>query len=1519
MNLISNSSRKRATRRLLVSTALCTLLGCGVLTLTLSMRAQQSSGARALVRHGFVLNGRIEGSVQQLSGEATTLNGNAALTGDLLVPGTPVVVKNGNPTFGGVVQGGGSAQPSNYQITLNGSQAQLGRLITRTDPSALPAVAAPPNATGTRDVTLNNANQNPGDFATLRDLTLNGNVGAVAVPPGTYRRFTANGNSGFVFGVAGSSQPAVYNLNSLVLNGNSKLELAGPVVLTTANGVTLNAAIGSSANPLWLTLKVAAGGVTLNGGGALYGTVLAPSGTVIINGNSSLVGGLACDRLTMNGNALLRLLQQDATPPAVNITQPASGALVNTTSVNVAGAFSDASATAITVNGVAANINGNNFSANVPVNEGQNTLLVVATDAAGNRTEVSRTIVRDTTAPTLSLAQPAQDAVVNSQQVTVTGAFGDATATSVSVNGVAATLNGNSFSASVTLTNEGNNTLLVRATDAAGNQSETTRRVRRDIAAPILNVNSPANGLTTDMVIVSGGVFDIGEVTVTANGTSLLVDETGAFVGQLPLPDGAQQVQIVATDEAGNQTTVTRSVTVDATPPVISELNPDDGAKVDTPAALRGRVTDATQVSVTVNNTPASVAADGLFTLTNFALSEGENELLITATDAAGNVSDAEIILTGRDHTAPQAPSLFHAITPTRLAFQTLEGRAEPGSKVSIAGGAEPATADAAFGTGLFAAHVPLAAGTNNLLVTATDAEGNISGAARVAIVSDPNLPPPPAGQPAQINISTGNTQKGLVSTELPRPLIVIVTDRDGQPVTNAAVRFAVQAGDGQFVGGGVTIDATTDDEGRASARYVSGATPGPQQVSADFPGNVMTRTVFLAEALEATSGGVTSVSGMVLDQNLRTLPNVLVRIGGQETRTATDGSFTAQNVASGPHQLLELIGREQIQLPGRWPNITYDMDVLPGVDNTLGRPLFLPRVNDGVALPLDANNIVTQDTTYEMPVVGGQPSVKVTARAGTHVTFPPDVTDKRLSVTRIATNRVPMTLEDGRATNLYISVQPSGAIFETPLEVTFPNLDNLPAGGEALLMSFDHDAGRYISVGTAHVSGDGKSVKSDPGSGIRVGAWHATPPVPPRPEVTVTGHIQIEGNPAFADRVATDENAWVEGTRAVLSTGGAALDEAARLDYRAVLALPAGAGAVPAKMEAKVKAVKITVTMTAANGATRIPSVQAASRVDHYVTPKAAGNARITATINPDTPATRKLIKWTGATQDGMNSLQATVPIATSRRQIVQIKARTKVLKEVRVWVVWANLASVTNPPDVIPFNQAIGGAPLATIGTRIQVNFSCTATITPRFIFTNSDRPDLAGGNTAAAPGGNNAQGMPLAGGASSKWDMSRRISRVMNVNAANPMLALPALDVDIPFPPDLAVGNDDAGTGDENNNPYPSGKLRSVDTPSRLFELQGGNVGSTYSNLTLFEEFARLELMGTWHVISDPRPWSVSFQFSKVQVTEAFWNIDANGDGDMNDNVTEAMLGIDTNGDGDMNDDVGYWSDDGSFSFN
>ena len=290
-----------------VSTFFNVALGV-VLTLAWATGASaQPTNLAVTVRHAPVLNGSglIEGSLQQLLGENTTLNGEFMLTGDLLVPGTPALRVNGNPTFDGTLISSGSSSPTGHQITLNGNCA-LRYLRTHTMPVALPTVTAPPQPAGTRTVTINQAGQSIGSPATIRDLTLDGNVGQVALPPGTYGTFTANGGSGFIFGVAGATQPAIYNLQNLNLNGNTRLDIIGPVILTVANGFTANGLVGATNHSSWLQLQIANGGFTLNGGCTVHGSVTAPAGTVIINGNSCLFGMVQSDRLTMNGGGCIK-------------------------------------------------------------------------------------------------------------------------------------------------------------------------------------------------------------------------------------------------------------------------------------------------------------------------------------------------------------------------------------------------------------------------------------------------------------------------------------------------------------------------------------------------------------------------------------------------------------------------------------------------------------------------------------------------------------------------------------------------------------------------------------------------------------------------------------------------------------------------------------------------------------------------------------------------------------------------------------------------------------------------------------------------------------------------------------------------------------------------------------------------------------------------------------------------------------------------------------------------------------
>jgi RHS repeat-associated protein len=289
-------------------------------------QAQSGSGVVAIVRHAPDLNGNgfIDGSLQQLLGERVMLNGGFLMTGDLLVPGTPSLKLNGEPKLAGTIAGTGNASPDQYNVILNGN-CSLNYLRTRTTPVALPTVTPPPPPSGSRAVIVTSAGQSIGDAATLRDLTLNGNVGQVAVLPGNYGEFTANGGSGFILGLPGATNAAVYNLQNLKLNGTCRLDVVGPVILKVAAGFTANGLVGAADHPSWLQLQAASGGITLNGGCTIYGSITAPAGTVVVNGNSCVIGSVQSDRLTLNGGGCIRAEQTPNLPPvgdAQNVSLP---------------------------------------------------------------------------------------------------------------------------------------------------------------------------------------------------------------------------------------------------------------------------------------------------------------------------------------------------------------------------------------------------------------------------------------------------------------------------------------------------------------------------------------------------------------------------------------------------------------------------------------------------------------------------------------------------------------------------------------------------------------------------------------------------------------------------------------------------------------------------------------------------------------------------------------------------------------------------------------------------------------------------------------------------------------------------------------------------------------------------------------------------------------------------------------------------------------------------------------------
>ena len=231
-------------------------------------------------------------------------------------------------------------------------------------------------------------------------------------------------------------------------------------------------------------------------------------------------------------------------------------------------------------------------------------VTVEATNTAGTVTTQNasglaglKLVVKEKVAPVITILSPTSGAAVinNKQPVTFTvtdeaGGSGvnisslvvkqDSTTAAASTITSTAITNGYSVTYTPsTALSDGSHTVTITVSDNDGNAAtakSTTYKV--DTVPPTLNITAPANALVTNAasLVVRGTTNDTSSSPVTVKITlggadqgSVTVGSDGAFSKTLTLVEGSNTIVITATDSAGKSSSVTRTVTLDTTKPVI--------------------------------------------------------------------------------------------------------------------------------------------------------------------------------------------------------------------------------------------------------------------------------------------------------------------------------------------------------------------------------------------------------------------------------------------------------------------------------------------------------------------------------------------------------------------------------------------------------------------------------------------------------------------------------------------------------------------------------------------------------------------------------------------------------------------------------------------------------------------------------------------------------------------------------------------------------------------------------------
>ena len=344
--------------------------------------------------------------------------------------------------------------------------------------------------------------------------------------------------------------------------------------------------------------------------------------------------------------------------------------------------------------------------------EGDTTVMVRARDVAGNVNTVSVTVIVDTVAPTVTIQTPRPLQVFNASAVTLTG--DTERGVRLFVNGMPETVDPVGKISVPLVLNEGSNTIVVEAIDAAGNVGMVEFIVTLDTFEPVLVLMAPADSLLTreDTVVVKG-IVEPG-VSLTIGGTVVVPDPNGAFSKVVSLGQGKNTITVVAIDGAGNRNAAVRTVTLDSTPPAVQITAPKEGDKV-TAAQITVRVSADPEARLYLNG--RLLPGKGLVNRT-VLLVEGSNTIEVLAVDPAGNEGRAvvHVVLDTR-------PPTLEITTPTVMEVWTnlpsidVKGVAMYATDVIING--VPAVFDPVSGN--FSQSVQLAPGENNLTVVATD------------------------------------------------------------------------------------------------------------------------------------------------------------------------------------------------------------------------------------------------------------------------------------------------------------------------------------------------------------------------------------------------------------------------------------------------------------------------------------------------------------------------------------------------------------------------------------------------------------------------------------------------------------------------------------------------------------------------------------------------------------------------------------------------------------------------------
>jgi subtilisin family serine protease/uncharacterized protein YfaP (DUF2135 family) len=215
---------------------------------------------------------------------------------------------------------------------------------------------------------------------------------------------------------------------------------------------------------------------------------------------SNLINLTATDTAGNSASAQV-IVNVDTIPPFLVVSSPDDGLLTNIDSLQATGMTEPAASLTINGNPIAVQPDGS-FSSTITLQNGQNDIFFNVTDLAGNSNSVLRSVTLDQSQPPLTIQTPIDGDMTNKPYVEVRGSTEPLA--SLVVNGQFFQVESNGeFEGLIPLV-DGDNLVMVKACDPAGNCATDSRNVFVDTTSPNADAGNDAIELAGEEISFDG-------------------------------------------------------------------------------------------------------------------------------------------------------------------------------------------------------------------------------------------------------------------------------------------------------------------------------------------------------------------------------------------------------------------------------------------------------------------------------------------------------------------------------------------------------------------------------------------------------------------------------------------------------------------------------------------------------------------------------------------------------------------------------------------------------------------------------------------------------------------------------------------------------------------------------------------------------------------------------------------------------------------------------------------------------